>query len=208
MPDRFPWQPIDKSPAFLVLGSARGAGHLQPSLLQSLRYAVSGLREAFATQRNLRFLCALGMAACTFALLLQLPLHELALVVALTTLVVFAELVNTTLELMLDHLTGPDFDPSVKRIKDMAAASVLAVSLGAAILGNLIFLPYLTPAALHRALPHRWLSGCAALAFVSVLAVWACRPPRQQPLGSPAPRRAVVLCVCAALLAAVIAFSR
>ena len=116
------------------------------SLVDSVRFALEGFRYAFLTQRNLRIQCAVGIAALMLGVVLRLPFHEFALVVALTALVLFAELMNTALEATLDFHADAEFDLAVKQIKDIAAASVLVASLGAAVLGATIFLHALAPA--------------------------------------------------------------
>jgi len=114
------------------------------SFHRSIACALDGLRYAFATQRNIRIQLAIGVSAILLAAVLRLPGHQIALIVVLTALVLFAELMNTAVESTLDHHAGSAFDPSVKLIKDMAAAAVLVASVGAAALGTAIFLPALT----------------------------------------------------------------
>ena len=133
--DSFAWR--------LRLRADRRAPKARRSFLDSVACAWEGLRYAFRTQRNLRVQSAIGSAAILASLVLRLPAHQVALVVALTALVLFAELMNTAVEATLDFHVGSEFDPSVKAIKDTAAASVLVVSLGAAVLGATIFLPAL-----------------------------------------------------------------
>jgi len=52
------------------------------------------------------------------------------------TLVLFAELVNTAIEVVVD-LVSPDFHPLAQRAKDVAAGAVLLASVGALVLGYL-----------------------------------------------------------------------
>jgi len=48
----------------------------------------------------------------------------------MVTLVIAAELINTALEHLADHL-HPEQDPRIKLVKDCAAAAVLVLSMGA-----------------------------------------------------------------------------
>ncbi|GAA0443113.1 hypothetical protein GCM10008983_20350 [Lentibacillus halophilus] len=57
-------------------------------------------------------------------------------------MVLTAELINTAVEKMMDHLT-PEFHPCTKVVKDMAAAAVLVSAVFAAAAGLFIFLPEL-----------------------------------------------------------------
>ncbi len=63
------------------------------------------------------------------------------LVVAIT-LVLVAELLNTAFEHLCD-VVQPELHASVKAAKDVAAGAVLVASIGAAVIGALIFWPYL-----------------------------------------------------------------
>ncbi len=58
------------------------------------------------------------------ALVLRLSLHEFALLALAITLVLFAELMNTAVEVVVD-LVSPDFHPLAQRAKDVAAGAVL-----------------------------------------------------------------------------------
>ena len=135
---------VNESPRYFSSGRWRVGSTASP--VDSVRFAVEGFRYAFLTQRNLRIQCAVGTAALMLGVVLRLPFHEFALIAALTALVLFAELMNTAIEATLDFHAGAEFDLAVKQIKDIAAASVLTVSLGAAVLGATIFLHALAPA--------------------------------------------------------------
>jgi diacylglycerol kinase (ATP) len=54
------------------------------------------------------------------------------------------EALNTAFELLCD-VASPEFHPLVKKSKDVAAGAVLLSAIGAATIGLVIFLPYVTP---------------------------------------------------------------
>ena len=68
------------------------------------------------------------------------PLEWAALLLAIA-LVLGAEAMNTALEYVVD-LAQPDWHPLARDAKDVAAAAVLVCSLGAAVVGLLVFVPY------------------------------------------------------------------
>jgi diacylglycerol kinase (ATP) len=111
-------------------------------LLKSFRYALEGLRYTVATQRNMRihFLAALGV----LFLSLYLPLSKAEVLVLFVTivLVLFAELLNTAVEAVVDMVTE-EFHPLAKIAKDVAAGAVLLTAGLAVIVGISIFYPYL-----------------------------------------------------------------
>jgi diacylglycerol kinase (ATP) len=117
-----------------------------PSVRASLAFAWAGVRHAFSTQRNVRLQAAIGTIVVLVAGLLRVPAHDLTLLVVLSALVLCAELMNTAVERLLDYTAGTDFEPGVKRVKDLSAASVLVLCLGAAAVGAAILVPRLAAA--------------------------------------------------------------
>lgn len=178
MRNRFPSHYLDAGRLGQPVGVPRnGSRGIRPaqSFLRSLACAWSGLRYALTTQRNLHSQLMLGVTALGLAGILRVPLYEAALLLVLTALVVFAELMNTALELTLDCVVGTSFDPSVKLIKDLAAAAVLVVSAAAGVLTMVILFPHL-----QRLWPR--LSGfqrvwpvMGGLMLLGALAAWVTR---------------------------------
>ena len=52
-----------------------------------------------------------------------------------------AESLNTAFEFLAD-VASPDFDPLVKKSKDVAAGAVLISVIGSVVIGVLVFVPY------------------------------------------------------------------
>jgi len=135
---------------------------------EALRAAAAGFAYAVRTQRNLRVQLALAALVFLVGALLELGPVEVAVVVGLGGLVVAAELVNTSIEALVD-LVAPDHRAHAGVVKDVAAAAVLVCAFGAAAGGAAV----LGPALLVRlGLSNRWptpavLAGaavaCAAL---------------------------------------------
>ena len=65
-----------------------------------------------------------------------------ALVVICMALVLAAEAINTALERLVD-LVSPDWHALARDAKDLGAAGVLIAAAGAAVVGLIVFLPYL-----------------------------------------------------------------
>ena len=102
----------------------------------SLNCAIEGILWAVKTQRHMLFHLLAAILVLVGALVLRLTLHEFALLALAITLVLFAELVNTAIEVTVD-LVSPDFHPLAQRAKDVAAGAVLLASVGALVLGYL-----------------------------------------------------------------------
>lgn len=100
------------------------------SLPRRLRFAWAGLAETFAVESSFRT-HVVATAAVVVVLLWLRPAPVWWAILALTIgLVLAAELVNTAIECLADHL-HPETHPRIRVVKDCAAAAVLVVSLGA-----------------------------------------------------------------------------
>ena len=112
-----------------------------PVALRGLRasfgFAWQGLRFAWRSQRNFRIETYIAVIAFLMALWLRVDLVAVLLLIAL---VLGLELANTALEAAVD-LASPNFHPLAKTAKDVAAAAVLIVSMLAALIGLILFVP-------------------------------------------------------------------
>jgi diacylglycerol kinase (ATP) len=109
-------------------------------LLRSFRFALRGLGEVLARERNARVHLASAAAALGVSIWLGLDRVEIAVVVLGIALVLAAEVVNTVVERLLD-LLHPSHSERVRAIKDMSAAAVLVTALAALAVAGLLLLP-------------------------------------------------------------------
>lgn len=100
------------------------------SFLARLGYAVDGLRVAWRDEKSLRThaLATVGVAAAL--LVTGSPAWWWAIMALTIALVVSAELLNTAIEALCDHL-HPQRHAAIKVTKDVAAGGVLIASLAA-----------------------------------------------------------------------------
>ncbi|MFO0703027.1 MAG: diacylglycerol kinase [Candidatus Andersenbacteria bacterium] len=111
----------------------------------SLSAAIAGLGHAFGHEINLQVEVASAIivaAAATWLSLVGLGFSgvEWAVLVLTVVLVLALELVNTAFEHLAD-LSRPRLDPLVRVAKDVSAAAVLLASLGAVVVGVVLFAP-------------------------------------------------------------------
>ena len=71
---------------------------------------------------------------------LKINLIEWCIVTFAIVLVIGAELFNTAIETIVD-MVSPEKNPKAKLAKDISAAAVLSIAIGAAIIGGIIFIP-------------------------------------------------------------------
>ena len=115
-----------------------GSNRDHPTFVRSFGYALEGFVTAVTTERNIKVQLCVGAAAVIAGVVLRIDALSWVLVVLCIGLVIFAELVNTSIEAVVDLATD-EFRPLAKRAKDIAAASVYTLSITAAIVGVIVF---------------------------------------------------------------------
>ena len=115
-----------------------GSNSEHPTFIRSFGYAIEGFRTAVATERNIKVQLLVGALAIVAGVVLRIDALSWVLVLLCIGLVLFAELVNTSIEAIVD-LATQDLHPLAKRAKDIAAASVFTLSITAAVVGIIVF---------------------------------------------------------------------
>lgn len=106
----------------------------------SLSNALAGIADAAKTQRNFRLELVLAVLALIGAYYLNFSAVGLTIVTALIFLVMSFELLNTSIEAMVDSVHVED-NQWAKVSKDAAAAAVLLISLLAVVVGVYLYIP-------------------------------------------------------------------
>lgn len=104
--------------------------------VESVNCAIEGILWTTRTQRHMRYHCLAAIAVLLLALVFHVSTLEFILLALAVTLVLFAELCNTAIEIVVDMIS-PDYHPLAKCAKDVAAGAVLVASIGAAVIGYL-----------------------------------------------------------------------
>lgn len=112
-------------------------------LFRSLSAAFNGWRHALKTEQNLRLHLISSVLVIAAGFFFQIATMEWLILILCIGLVLTAELFNTSLEYLADVVrdTGHLDYLATKFTRDMSAAAVLNISLIAAIIGLIIFLP-------------------------------------------------------------------
>ena len=110
--------------------------------LYSFRHAGRGFAWAFTSQANLRVHFVAAAVVMVSAVVLRFSVIELVALVLCFSIVIAAELFNTTLEVLIDY-AWPERHPMIGRAKDVAAAAVLVAAVGTAVVGVLLFARHL-----------------------------------------------------------------
>lgn len=109
-------------------------------LINSFKYAIEGFISSFKTERNMKIHILAMILVIALGAYLKLTPTEWCIIAFAIALVIGAELFNTAIETIVDMIS-PQKNPKAKLIKDISAAAVLALAIGAAIVGLIIFIP-------------------------------------------------------------------
>lgn len=111
--------------------------------LQSFKHAFDGVHTLFREERNAQLYVIISIVALLMGYWLEISPLEWIIVCSVIGLVFAMEAMNTAIENLSDFACNKEIHPSIKKIKDLGAASVLFVAIIALIAGLIIFLPKL-----------------------------------------------------------------
>lgn len=106
------------------------SAHKNRSLAKRLSFALTGLAHAVRAERSLRTQLGCLLVVVLALVYLRPPPVWWALVCLCAAGVLAAELFNTAIEHLADHVQ-PHLHPQIRIVKDCAAAAVLCAALGA-----------------------------------------------------------------------------
>ena len=104
---------------------------------EGLNCAIEGILYAAKTQKHMKVHFLVAVLVLLLSLFLDVSRTEFVLLIVSITLVLFAEIVNTAIEVTID-LIHEEYHPLAKIIKDLAAGGVLIASVGAIVMGYTI----------------------------------------------------------------------
>ena len=111
-------------------------------LINSFKYAIEGFISSFKTERNMKIHVLATIFVIILGIYLKLSSTEWCIISLAIALVIGAELFNTAIETIVD-MVSPEKDPKAKLAKDISAAAVLVLAIGALAIGIIIFIPKL-----------------------------------------------------------------
>ena len=108
------------------------------NFFSSFKNAASGLLNAFLEEANIRFHFMIANLIIIFAYFYGLNKTEWAILFLMIIIVLFAELINTSLENAVDTATK-EYSETAKSAKDIAAGSVFLSAVGSLVVGVCLF---------------------------------------------------------------------
>lgn len=112
--------------------------------IDSVNCAIEGILYTARTQKHMRRHFMAAIALLLAMLIMHVPAQEFTLLTLSICFVLFAELMNTAVEAVVDMVTT-EYHPQAKIAKDVAAGAVLVAAISAAVMGYLLLSKYLLP---------------------------------------------------------------
>lgn len=113
--------------------------------LKSFVYAFQGIGSFLKKEHNAWIHCTAIVLVTMAGFHYKITSTEWCLVLICFGLVLASEAFNTAIERLV-NLVSPDFHPIAGDVKDVAAGAVLICAIVAAIIGSIIFVPYISSA--------------------------------------------------------------
>lgn len=110
--------------------------------IKSFGYAFQGIAKLVKKEHNAWIHCVAIVLVTLAGFHFSITPTEWCIVTLCFGMVLAAEGFNTAIERLVD-LVSPDYHPIAGDVKDIAAGAVLICAIAAAIIGIIVFLPYL-----------------------------------------------------------------
>ncbi len=109
-------------------------------VIKSFGWAFSGLKDCILHEKNFRIQYFLALLVVIAGIILSISLTEWMIILLSFAVVLSFEIINSAIEKLCD-LVSPDFNLTIKKVKDMSASAVLLSAIISFIIGSIIFLP-------------------------------------------------------------------
>lgn len=110
------------------------------SRLKSFEFAFNGIHTLIKEEHNSRIHIFMATCACICGLVLKLRNSEWIFIILAIGFVLVSEIFNSMIENLADLITAQKH-PTIKKVKDLAAAMVLISAITALVIGAIIFIP-------------------------------------------------------------------
>lgn len=138
------------------------------NFIDACNNAVNGLIYATTTQSNIKKQLVIAVCVLVLSLFYKLETTQFLCLTFAVFLVIFAEMVNTAIETVVDLYTDK-YHPKAKIAKDVAAGSVLLMAINSVIVAYFIFLKDETIGEISKTIFQSMVSSPKHLVFVSII---------------------------------------
>ena len=111
------------------------------NVLISFRYAFNGIKYTFKNSRNFRIQILVAFFSLILGSILQLNKSDYLILLVTIFSVLILELLNTSIESLVDLVVKKKFSNLARIAKDCSAGAVLLASINSVIIGLYLFIP-------------------------------------------------------------------
>ena len=111
------------------------------NVLKSFKYAFSGISYVLKTSRNFKIQLIFAVTSLMIGFLLQFSQINYVILIATIMSVLILEILNTSIESIVDLVVKKEFSNLAKISKDTSAGAVLLASINSVIIAVYIFVP-------------------------------------------------------------------
>ena len=140
------------------------------NFIEAWKNATNGIIYSATTQRNIRIQLVLAVIVMVLSLFYGLETTEFLCLGFAVFMVIFAELINTAIETVVDLFVDV-YHPKAKIAKDVAAGAVVLAACNALVVGYFIFFKQENMKAISESLFNNMVKSPMHLAFVAMLLV-------------------------------------
>ena len=110
------------------------------NILYSFKYAFTGIISSIKKERNMKIHISIMTILMLLGIILKIQKIEWIICIILFGLVISLEMINTSIEIVVD-MVMPNKNENAKNAKDISAGAVLIVAITSLIIGLIIFIP-------------------------------------------------------------------
>ena len=111
------------------------------NVFKSFKYAFSGISYVLITSRNFKIQLIFAVISLMIGFLLQISQSNYVILIATIISVLILEILNTSIESIVDLVVKKEFSSLAKISKDTSAGAVLLASINSVIIALYIFVP-------------------------------------------------------------------
>ena len=124
-----------------ILKSRRKSYRTSKNLLISFRYAFSGIKYTFKNSRNFKIQLLFAFFSLCLGFIIQIDKNDYLILLVTIFSVLILEILNTSIESLVDLMVKKKFNNLAKITKDCSAGAVLLASINSVIIGLNLFIP-------------------------------------------------------------------
>lgn len=125
------------------MDNKKGSKFSPKRIVRSFKFAFEGIWSGIHSEANWTIGIIEAAVVIWAGVYLNISKSDWIIVILLIGLVLYSELCNSAIEAIVDSFT-PEEHPKAKLAKDFSAGSVVILIIAAAIIGSIVFWPYLS----------------------------------------------------------------